>query len=413
MTDRVQTLFFFRPEKESPLARFAAAGTDGERLAAFSDLVSFGISSGFSGDLWRAYLTYFLVTHENPYTLAAERAARVPQPLSDLASWDLSVFFDLFRLDLSAVLPLEEKTLAAARRFEKTDRLHPFEDRVLKCLADLSEALSAAPDAEAFRGVLEEYYRCYGVGDLALYHSFRLDEAGALSPIRQPKRAALEDLVGYETQKKLLLENTRAFLQCRRANNCLLYGDAGTGKSTSVRAIVNRFYPEGLRMIEVYKHEIRLLPALLARLADRNLRFIVFMDDLSFEEFEIEYKYLKAVIEGGLSDKPENVLVYATSNRRHLLRESVGDNRELDDLHPGDTKEEKLSLSDRFGLTIYYGSPNKKEFENIVLELKKRHGITQFSDEEILAEASRWELRHGGLSGRTAQQFIDHLQTQD
>ncbi|MBR1853025.1 MAG: ATP-binding protein, partial [Lachnospiraceae bacterium] len=200
-----------------------------------------------------------------------------------------------------------------------------------------------------------------------------------------------------------------AFVSGRKANNCLLFGDAGTGKSSCIKAIANAYYDRGLRVIEIYKHQFQDLNDVIAQIKNRNYKFIIYMDDLSFEDFEIEYKYLKAVIEGGLEKKPENVLIYATSNRRHLIRENYNDREEIrEDMHTGDTVQEKLSLVSRFGVTIYFGAPTKKEFQQIVRELAKREGIVM-PEEELLLEANKWELAHGGLSGRTAQQFIDYL----
>ena len=219
----------------------------------------------------------------------------------------------------------------------------------------------------------------------------------------------MDDLVGYEVPKQKLIDNTEAFVKGRRANNCLLFGDAGTGKSTSIKAIINQYYDQGLRMIEIYKHQFQDLNDVIARIKNRNYKFIIYMDDLSFEEFEIEYKYLKAVIEGGLEKKPDNVLIYATSNRRHLVREKFSDKAERDDeLHTNDTVQEKLSLASRFGVTIYFGKPDKKEFQKIVRSLARKHQIPM-AEEELLAEANKWELSHGGLSGRTARQFVDYL----
>ena len=221
----------------------------------------------------------------------------------------------------------------------------------------------------------------------------------------------LEDLVGYEIPKQKLIENTEAFVRGRKANNCLLFGDAGTGKSSSIKGILNRYYDEGLRIIEVYKHQFQDLNQVIAQIKDRNYKFIIYMDDLSFEEFEIEYKYLKAVIEGGLERKPDNILIYATSNRRHLVRERAGDKLEVgdgDDLHSSDTVQEKLSLVYRFGVRIYFGAPDRKEFHTIVKVLAERHGI-KMPEDQLLLEAGKWEISHGGLTGRTAQQFIDHL----
>ena len=232
-----------------------------------------------------------------------------------------------------------------------------------------------------------------------------------IQPITRIAHVKLEDLVGYEIPKQKLIENTEAFVRGRKANNCLLFGDAGTGKSSSIKGILNRYYDEGLRIIEVYKHQFQDLNDVIAQIKNRNYKFIIYMDDLSFEEFEIEYKYLKAVIEGGLEMKPDNILIYATSNRRHLVREKSSDKLEImddDDLHSSDTVQEKLSLVYRFGVRIYYGAPSKKEFQTIVKALAERNGITMPED-DLLLEANKWELSHGGLTGRTAQQFIDHL----
>ena len=245
---------------------------------------------------------------------------------------------------------------------------------------------------EEMKATLTEFYKEYGVGKFGLHKAFRIAHK-----------------VGYETAKKKLIDNTEAFVLGKKANNCLLYGDAGTGKSSSIKAIANAYYSQGLRIIEVYKHQFQDLNDVIGQIKNRNYKFIIYMDDLSFEDFEIEYKYLKAVIEGGLEKKPPNVLIYATSNRRHLVREKFSDKRELDDdLHNNDTVQEKLSLVSRFGVTIYFGAPDKAQFQNIVKTLALRYGVTM-PEEELLAEANKWELYHGGLSGRTAQQFIDYL----
>ena len=231
-----------------------------------------------------------------------------------------------------------------------------------------------------------------------------------LIPITPTSDVVLDDLIGYELQKEKLIANTEAFVNGRAANNVLLYGDAGTGKSTSIKAILNQYYDRGLRMIEVYKHEFRYLQRILAEVKNRNYRFIIYMDDLSFEEFEIEYKYLKAVIEGGLETKPENVLIYATSNRRHLIRETWSDRADRDDeLHRSDTMQEKLSLVARFGISIGYMKPSHKEYLHIVQELAKRDPQITLSEQELALKANQWELRSGGATGRTAPQFINFL----
>ena len=272
----------------------------------------------------------------------------------------------------------------------------------------MSKRLEKSNDAKEFRDLVVDFYKHFGVGIIGLHKAFRLDDNGDIIPITRITHVSLDDLVGYQIQKDKLTQNTNAFVSGRKANNCLLYGDAGTGKSTSIKALANTYYDDGLRIIEVYKHQFQNLNKLISNIKNRNYRFIIYMDDLSFEDFEIEYKYLKAVIEGGLEKKPSNILIYATSNRRHLVRERSSDNFEYDDLHKNDTKQEKLSLAGRFGVSIYYGAPTPKEFKEIVLALRDRNNI-QMSDDDILLEANKWELKYNGLSGRTAQQFIDYL----
>ena len=279
----------------------------------------------------------------------------------------------------------------------------------------MSKTLAAASGVEEFMADMVQFYKDFGVGKLGLNKAFRIDHDKngevVIAPITRIAHVNLDDLVGYEIPKQKLIENTEAFVKGRKANNCLLFGDAGTGKSSSIKGILNRYYDEGLRIIEVYKHQFQDLNEVIAQIKNRNYKFILYMDDLSFEEFEIEYKYLKAVIEGGLEKKPDNILIYATSNRRHLVREKSGDKLEVaddEDLHSSDTVQEKLSLVYRFGVRIYFGAPNKKEFQNIVTILAERYGVTM-EKEELLMKANAWELSHGGLTGRTAQQFIDHI----
>lgn len=279
----------------------------------------------------------------------------------------------------------------------------------------LSEKLQGAKDENEFFDYITGFYKDYGVGVFGLNKAFRITkkEEGKVEfcPINNMDKVVLDDLIGYEIQKQALIENTEAFVEGRKANNVLMFGDSGTGKSTSIKAIVNQYYDRGLRMIEIYKHQFKDLSTIISQIKNRNYRFIIYMDDLSFEEFEIEYKFLKAVIEGGVETKPENILIYATSNRRHLIRETWNDRSDMEhkgEVHRSDTMEEKLSLVNRFGVTIYFSKPSKKEFNNIVIELAKKANLN-ISEETLIAEANKWEMRHGGVSGRTAQQFINYL----
>ena len=380
-----------------------------------NELLEISVSHGFEGNLWHTYLTYLLANDENAYSTSCEIVGDVEGSINEIALHDFAVFKELFDYDFG---PLEETLEASCFSIlmnykNVNERSKVFNKRVRDRICDLSSALGEAESVEEFKERLTQFYKEFGVGKLGLHKAFRVvhPEGGdtEIVPITNIAHVHLDDLIGYEIAKKKLIDNTEAFVKGRQANNCLLYGDAGTGKSSSIKAILNQYYDQGLRMIEVYKHQFKDLNDVIAQIKNRNYKFIIYMDDLSFEEFEIEYKYLKAVIEGGLEKKPSNVLIYATSNRRHLVRETFKDKADRDeDLHTNDTVQEKLSLVARFGVTIYYGSPSKKEFQQIVKELAKNNGI-QMPEEELILEANKWELSHGGLSGRTAQQFIDYL----
>ena len=370
---------------------------------------------GFSGNLWHTYLTQLLVNHENAFSTASEIRGAVEGSSIHLALHDFGIFKELYDFDL-AVFDSAFGTDCAdflCNYVNTGCNSKVYNQRICDRICDMSKTLAEASTVEEFMADMVQYYKDFGVGKLGLNKAFRIehgkDGKPVITPITRIAHVNLDDLVGYEIPKQKLIENTEAFVRGRKANNCLLFGDAGTGKSSSIKGILNRYYDEGLRIIEVYKHQFQDLNDVIAQIKNRNYKFIIYMDDLSFEEFEIEYKYLKAVIEGGLEKKPDNVLIYATSNRRHLIRETFKDKEDRDEeLHTNDTVQEKLSLVARFGVTIYFGKPDKKQFQEIVRELAKKNGI-DMSDDELFLEANKWELSHGGLSGRTAQQFIDYL----
>ena len=263
-----------------------------------------------------------------------------------------------------------------------------------------------------FGYITAQFYKDYGVGNFGLHKSFRIKEennAAKIVPITNSENIRLTDLIGYEKQKQQLIDNTEAFIRGEKANNVLLFGESGTGKSSSVKAILNEYYKDGLRMIEIFKHQFGNLTSVIEQIKDRNYKFIIYMDDLSFEETELEYKYLKAVIEGGLEKRPDNVLIYATSNRRHIVKERWDERKQsADDVHGNDSKQEKLSLYARFGVTIYYGSPMQKDYLKIVDGIADRMGLT-IEKEKLHQEAIKWELAHGGFSGRVAEQCVTHL----
>ena len=378
-------------------------------------LLELSVSHGFEGNLWHTYLTFLLASDENAYSTSCEIVGPVDGSINDIALQDFGVFKELFDYDFSRLEEiLDVKCFSVLLDYQSINEgSKVFNKRIRDRICGLAKALGNAGSVEMFKNILTQFYKEFGVGKLGLHKAFRVEhpeeEGVQIVPITNIAHVHLDDLVGYEIAKKKLIDNTRAFVEGRRANNCLLYGDAGTGKSSSIKAVLNQYYDQGLRMIEVYKHQFQDLNDVITQIKNRNYKFIIYMDDLSFEEFEIEYKYLKAVIEGGLEKKPNNVLIYATSNRRHLVRETFKDKADRDEeLHTNDTVQEKLSLVARFGVTIYFGSPDKKEFQMIVKELAKQNGI-KMPEEQLLLEANKWELTHGGLSGRTAQQFIDYL----
>lgn len=375
-------------------------------------------TNGFHGNLWHCYLADLLVNNENSYSLACEIRGEVEGSINQLALHDIAIFKEFFAYDYTEMMEVlkapEFGHILAYERAQQVSRV--YSTRIRDRICSLAVQLAKAADAQEMKAALTEFYQEYGVGKLGLHKAFRVvheEEGAKIVPIRNISHAQLDDLIGYEIPKKKLVENTEAFVSGRKANNCLLFGDAGTGKSTSIKAIANEYYGRGLRIIELYKHQFHDLNDVVAQVKNRNYRFIIYMDDLSFEEFETEYKYLKAVIEGGLEKKPDNVLIYATSNRRHLIRENFSDKEgRRDQMHSSDTVQEKLSLVYRFGVTIFFCGPDKKQYQEIVKGLAARYGVAM-EEETLLAEAGKWELSHGGLSGRTAQQFIDYLRGQD
>ena len=389
-------------------------GDERRLYSTLNGLIELAACYGFERNVWHFFLAYLLANHENAFSTGCEIIGRTEGSINALALQDFAAFQTLFRYDLKKLdEELGMDVFSVLLNFKSsTGSSKVYNQRVHERIGELSRHLAEARDPGEFMDCVVRFYKEFGVGKFGLHKAFKVENTGSgveILQITKTEHVALEDLVGYEFQKQQLIDNTEAFVQGRKANNCLLFGDAGTGKSSSIKGILNRYYDQGLRMIEIYKHQFKDLTAVISQVKNRNYKFIIYMDDLSFEDFEIEYKYLKAVIEGGLERRPDNVLIYATSNRRHLVREKFSDKREAgDDLHSSDTVQEKLSLAARFGVTIYYGMPEKKEFQEIVRVLAVRNGV-ELTEQELLEKANMWELRHGGMSGRTAAQFITHL----
>ncbi|MBO4912013.1 MAG: ATP-binding protein [Butyrivibrio sp.] len=380
-------------------------------------ILELGTDYAFDKNLWHNYLTYLLIMQENPFSLTCEKVGSKDGSVNHFAKSDFGVYKKLFEYDFSEIEDALEidcfSCITDYKAIEKPELM--YNHNVSEKVRSLSEKLEKAADENEFFDIVTNFYKEIGVGAFGLNKAFRLNEGKdgkiLFSSINNMDSVVLDDLVGYEIQKKKLVDNTKAFVEGKKANNVLLFGDSGTGKSTSIKAIVNEFYADGLRMIEIYKYQFKLLSGLISQIKNRNYKFIIYMDDLSFEEDESDYKFLKAVIEGGVETRPDNILIYATSNRRHLIRETWRDRNDVEqnaDIHHSDTMEEKLSLANRFGVTIGYYKPSRQEYYDIVKELAIRNKI-DMKEEELFREADRWEMNHGGISGRVAQQFINHL----
>lgn len=375
---------------------------------AVCEIVTAAEKHSLSDDIFKAYLALLIINDENAFSIACEKRDRPKGSIYWVALNDIKVLRSLFNAEIK-----NDSVAQCIRNYTPNpDKLGTENYSIGQMAVELARELDKTESDEAFIEAIANFYKDFGTGTLGINKAFVIKENGdsfTLEPVTKFSTVTLDDLWGYETQKKQLCDNTEAFVNGNSANNCLLYGAAGTGKSTSVKAILNAYWGQGLRIIDVNKYQFRYLSAVIDSLKDRNYRFIVYIDDLSFEDFEIEYKYLKSVIEGGIQPKPDNVLIYATSNRRHLIKETWSDRNDTQaDIHHSDTVQEKLSLAERFGVAISFMRPVQKEYQQIVLHLAKRAGIN-LSEEELLNRARVWELRHGGMSGRIARQFIDSL----
>lgn len=375
----------------------------------------------FTGNLWHDYLLYLLTSSENIFTLMVER--RNNQDISDfsiskLVTRDLKIFIELMNYDFSR---LEDELLINSFTIISNYTPLSYKPKNQHASIILNDFIRSIPtnlDETILFSYLCCFYQKFGVGKFAFNKAFKLSSTNnhddeLIIPITSFNDSImLDDLVGYEVQKQALIRNTEAFINSNKANNVLLYGDAGTGKSSSIKAILNRYYNHGLRIIEVYKHETKYLSELISEIKDRNYFFIIYMDDLSFEESESEYKYLKALIEGGLEVLPDNILIYATSNRRHLIKETWNERTDMsssEDMYHSDTVREKLSLVDRFGISIGYYKPTFNEYVDIVISLARKFNSIKLSDDELKSEAKKWIVNHGSPSGRTAEQLIYYL----
>ena len=321
---------------------------------------------------------------ENIYVKMLSRGENPPEKISEAAKRELEVFSQLAgitRNEFAMELGVEETELPDFDS-EKEDIYKVFLDRVKN---------------------IEKY----GYGIFASHAMFRLSDDKVIEPAPSADRTRFSDFVGYEAERKRVFDNTVAFIEGRPAANTLLCGDAGTGKSSTVKAVANEFFKDGVRLIELRKDQLSLLPYVMGKISDNPLKFIIFIDDLSFNQNDDNFSMLKAALEGSASARTDNSVIYATSNRRHIVKESFAE-RDTDDVHRNDTMQETLSLSDRFGLVVLFSKPTKALYLEIVRELAARYGVK--AERSILEiKAEEFALRKGNRSARCAEQFIKSL----
>ena len=357
-------------------------------------------------DAWQSYLVGRVLDDENPFSLGAERG-EVSASVLDQARLDLRTLRGLFALDGAALLDGVESAVPALAGIWV-----PWTDPVPGAESPrrgVARKLSFAQDWGACVRLLADHYARHGAGPFGRHGAFHWRE-GRLRAVARPDPVRLADLVAYEREREPLIRNTERFLAGLPAHHALLYGLPGTGKSSTVKAVLNRYAEEGLRLVEVDKKDLAELPGVLDLLRGRAPRFVLFVDDLSFEEHEVEYKALKALLEGSVEEPPENVRVYATSNRRNLVKERFSERDDgSDDVHARDTMQEKLSLAARFGLRLTFPPPDQARYLRIVTGLARERGL-EIPADDLQDRALLWDRWHAGRSGRTARQFVDELE---
>ena len=393
LSARLGGLAVFRGLLEDPViaayAHFVQALADGAGRGAVCQAAGQfeALLFGADTDDFSEYLTAAVLECENICARRAARGALSPALEKALDS-------ELHFLEELSGLGLDQLLLAAG--------LTPAQREELAFLPRWTAHPTGL--AASYEARLSEMGRL-GYGMFARHHVFTLNEEGRLTPVRHPDPQRLADLPGYEREREKILANTKALLAGLPANNVLLYGDAGTGKSSAVKAIVSEYAPEGLRLVEVKKNQLYLLPDLMDQLAANPLKFILFIDDLSFASNDDNFAALKAILEGSAGGRAANIAVYATSNRRHLVKETMTD-RTGDDIHEADTRQEMMSLSARFGLVVTFQRPDKALYSQILLELARQYQLT-IPEQQLVTMGEAFAIRAGGRSPRAAKQFIE------
>lgn len=362
-----------------------------EIVSAWSDMVNCLYNEEYQGD-WAKYINSLILFDNNYFALECAKGR-----------------YDMLNTNIKAAGLNDIKILTELSQVQCADfkdMLYfkfPYDKDTIDSLASFDTVSLKLSEDE-----IVEHYKTKGVGLFAKFRAFKFNSDNEIEPVYNPDDVKLSELKHYKREQDIVIENTLGFLKGKPYNNVLLYGDRGTGKSSTVKAVLNEYFKDGLRVIQVYKENLAHLDVLMRKIANIPLKFIIFIDDLTFNDNDDNFGALKAVLEGSLAKQPDNMAIYATTNRRHLVKESFSA-REGDEIHLADTIDETVSLSDRFGITVTYTLPNKDKFLDIVREIKKDRNI-QISDDELILGAEKFALSKGNRSPRLARQYIDYLQ---
>ncbi len=380
MNKNIHALVIFRGLLDDPVVRSALYLSEGGGYSTVDAYADFASLLFVHTENWSRYLLSRILEDENLYLLKAAQGGEISKTLEDCLQAELTALKAFAEMSHSDI-ELPSDLYLPPWETEEIDFIGIYKERI----AEIGEK---------------------GYGIYARHHAFRLQD-GSLLPVLYPDNVKLSDLVGYSRQREMVLDNTKALMRGAPAANVLLYGDSGTGKSSTVKAVVNQLAEEGLRLVELRKEQLHDIPSLLDKLGGNPLKFILFIDDLSFTKDDDNFRALKAVLEGSIASRRQNVVVYATSNRRHLVRETFSD-RDGDEVHIGDTLEEQSSLADRFGLSVTFTRPDREAYLEIVESLARRSGLS-LPYNELAVQAQAFALRRGGRSPRVAKQFVEHL----
>ncbi|MDD4048731.1 MAG: ATP-binding protein [Clostridia bacterium] len=386
--------------------------------------ISYAVEMAAPGrNIWEDYIIRKIIDDENLFSHLAEcnNYNEIPKSVIKMAQSDMKQFQKIAKISGSIIRDIIKNKLGRSVDMSTLPDWEEVSSKTIDTNESKNNLLSNFNTLEAWEKglpLLADYYMKQGVGIFGQYHAFRWVKngaAGRFEGVIINDEISLDQLYEYEKEQKKVIENTEQFLAGYRANNVLLYGDRGTGKSSTVKALVNRYGKAGLRLIEVQKQDLTDFSLIISQLEKHPQRFILFIDDLSFSDQEGQYRQLKALLEGGLQTRPQNVIVYATTNRRHLVQESFADRNETrylqdsEETRPMDTVQEKLSLADRFGITVTFMAPDQKRYLNIVKKIVQERQLG-INSKELEQSALRWELNFNVRSARTARQFVDYLE---